>query len=347
MVLIDVSRNPIHTDFNLFTSKYYAFSATGGFSMKRAFDTIQMLPSSSVVNYDVTYAVQMMFDVSIFNTKLGLVKDSANQGIVSTSFNNTTELFPNDSITLSIGDFRSGLTTSSQIVSVGKYATLYSDFQAYVLQYFGWSGGFASLFSGASTFAITDGQVGSGNTNLSSAGLYNLMKTNSSDLSGGYILDMSGSITISNVNSLLRYAVDSNVFNNRSPTGINPNTGVYDPTLTTSGQTGSVSAMYDFGVGDGFMANDLVYIPAGSTIQLNVKIGTENLLPINNVGATFAAALGASQQNVYQTSVDLLFTETTTASTSLITRTLTAPILLRLVNFNTTAPASTNKWPGV
>lgn len=336
----DVSRNPIYTDFNLFTSQFYTFTAAGGFTMERRFGTIQMQPSAPFTRYDVTDAIQLLMDVSVFNAKLGLVKDANNQNITSSTYSDSVGRFPNDSITLTASDFRANLTNASQIISVGKYKTLYSDFQSYVRDYFGWSGGFASLFSNASTFTINDGLVGgSDNTtknNLSGAGLYALMKNSSAvDASGAYLLDMSGSITISNINQLLRYAVDTDIFNNRDPEGKDW-TGAVDSTTTPSGDPSSATSRnYNFGVGDGFMANDLIYIPAGTTIRLKLKIASETLLPLNNKGASFVTTNNTTNGD---------YSENTTATTELISRVVTAPILIRLVNYKASPANADAPW---
>jgi len=61
----------------------YALAATGGFEMERGFDTIQFREADAIATYDVTDAVQVLFDVATFNAKLGLVKDASNNNIFS------------------------------------------------------------------------------------------------------------------------------------------------------------------------------------------------------------------------------------------------------------------------
>ena len=44
-----------------------------------------------------------------------------------------------------------------------------------------------------------------------------VLNGNSFDVSGSFISDISGAITINNINEVLRFVIDSNAFNNRDP----------------------------------------------------------------------------------------------------------------------------------
>jgi hypothetical protein len=318
MATIDVSRNITHiTDSSfVFTGNYFAFTASGGFFMQQGFQTISQLTEASFNSYDMTNAVQVLFDVSRFNSKLGITKDASNSVITSTSYNETTETFPNDSITISSTDFKTGISSPSKIVSVGKYSTLFSDFINYIHMYFGYAGGFASIFNSGTTYDICGGV-------FNADSLYKLINQSSANSGNGvYVSDLSGSITISNINQLLRYAVDGNIFGNRDPSGNNGSRKASDPSFN-----------YNYGVGDGFMAGDLIFVPNGTQITLNLNIAAEAYLPINNIGASSSslATLNTNQQNTYR-SDGFSGTETTTASLTNINRVVTAPLLIRLAN---------------
>ena len=264
---------------NVFVGDVYAFEATGGFSMERGFDTIKLAEQTAPVHVDVTDAVQIMMDVATFNTKLDLA-----------SFDSVTDSFGVNEISLSSEELTAGVTAESQIISVGKYSTLYSDFQTYVASYFGLAGGFSSLFTAASEFAIdTD------NT-FTAASFIALLTASAQDPSGRYISDLSGSITIGNISKLLKYSVDGNVFGNRDP------------------------EVQNWGVENGFVAGDLIWVPAGTTITLKLAIDPEALAPLNNLSASQSTTVGEGN-----------FTETTEATTELITRVATAPLLIKLV----------------
>ncbi len=270
-----------------YTGEVYAFNATGGFSMERGFDTIKLAESDAPVHVDVTDAIQITMDVATFNNKLDL-----------TSFDTVTDAFGVNEITLTSEDLTAGVTNAAQIISVGRYSTLYSDFQAYVAQYFGIPGGFSSLFTAASEFAIDE-------TNEFTADSFIALLTGvAAAPEGNYISDLSGSITVSNIAKLLKYSVDANVFGNRDP------------------------EVKNWGVSDGFVAGDLIWVPEGTTITLKLAIDPEAFNPLNNAGPTYGTNTAQTQTTSF-TSTN--FTLDTTATTTLITRVAQAPLLIKLV----------------
>lgn len=311
--------NPTHA--GAYAETVYALTATGGFEMERGFDTIKFREADAIATYDVTDAVQVLFDVATFNAKLGLVKDATNENIVSSTFDAVSDSFRDGAnevtaVSVSAAEFITGIASNGlQVFSVGKYATLYSDFRNYVSSYFGFDGGFSSLFAAASEFAIdTD-------NHFDGASFARLLRGETIDPSGHYISDLSGSITVSNLTKLLRYAVDTNCFGNRTP-NVDPSGTSVDPSYNSN-----------YGVEDGFIAGDLIWIPAGTTITLNLAIDSESFLPVNNVGPAFSST-NYSQSTSY---TGTNFSQTTSATTNLITRTVRAPLLLKLVNASTIA----------
>jgi hypothetical protein len=217
-------------------------------STTQGFDTILYQPQTALTSYDVTNAIQVTFDVREFNRKIGIVKDASNQFVIDSSLNTDADTFPNDTITLSAAEFVAGLTVP-QVTSVGYYVNMYSDFTTYVSTYFGYVGGFSSLFVNAEDFSYNSGI-------FDETAFINLINGSAADGSGSYINDLSGTITIGNINYLLRNAIDSNAFNNR-----NPSTGT-DATDSTN--------FANYGMADGFKANDLIWVPAGTVITLSL-----------------------------------------------------------------------------
>jgi hypothetical protein len=272
---------------SLYEGEVYAFNATGGFTMERGFDTIKLALQDAPTHVDVTDAIQITMDVATFNSKLDL-----------TSFDTVTDSFGEDDITIESADLIAGVTSASQVLSVGRYSTLYSDFQAYVAAYFGFDGGFSSLFTAASEFAI--------DTDNSFDGASFIALLNGVDVhaDGRYISDLTGSINIANIAKLLKYSVDGNVFGNRDP------------------------EVKNWGVSDGFVAGDLIWIPDGTTVTLKLAIDPEALAPLNNVGTGYGANIAQTQTTTYTATN---FTLSTTATTELITRVATAPLLIKLV----------------
>jgi hypothetical protein len=52
-----------------------------------------------------------------------------------------------------VSELIAGITSTSQVLSVGSLGTVYEDFENSVKAYFGYGGGFASLFDGGETFS--------------------------------------------------------------------------------------------------------------------------------------------------------------------------------------------------
>ncbi len=303
----------------------YAFSATGGYVMEAGFSTITTLPQSELPSYDVTNALQVTLPASVFNDKL-----------VLSSYDETTQTFASSAtfvdgaVSLSASEFQTALASSAQIVGVGAYLNMYQNFKTYVTTYFGVPGGFASLFNQATLFTLTGTDADN---------LYNLFKpaaesigagetATGDEISGNYVTDLSGSITISNVTQLLRYAVDTNVFGNRDPSG------------SGAGDTNNTG---NFGVADGFRDGDLIYVPTGTQITLDLDISPELFSsPFNNPNvdqtSTFAgiggtntvAGLTAADSTITSMVVTGDYSSVSTVTRTNIKRVLKAPLLIRL-----------------
>jgi len=353
---------------------FYAFYGSGGFTMDQCFNTIKLTQPNPLLRYDVTKALQVKFDVRTFNAKIGLYKDANNIGITSTTFNPVTDNFSIDEITISADEFVSGLS-KQQVISVGSYSTMYGDFKQLVNTYFGYAGGFSSLFSQASEFDINNGV-------FDASAFINII-TPYSRPSGENVKQVTGSITISDINSLLKYAIDRNIFGNRTT-----QSSVGTSSDVSSNYTGNSTTQEEnyfksnYGMADGFIAGDLIFIPAGTTIKLHLVIDSENFNPLNNIGPSNVSELigtmdtnrtftnkfypdngsGPSAEqhdmmiddsNQFDSNGDpieglsvvgtkKIFTERTTASTTNIDRILTAPLLILLDNLST----STDSQPG-
>jgi hypothetical protein len=289
------------------SGKVYAIYAAGGFTIQEGFPIIHLSSNIQPLNsYDVTNALQLMFDVKVFNQKLGITKDLNNQYIINTTYDSITHSYPIDTINLNAQEFVNGMSRK-QVVSVGTYSTLYSDFNSYVNSYFAYAGGFASLFSSNSDYNIYDGV-------FDASAFMNIITTHPIDNTGAYVEPVGGSITITNVNGIIRYMVETDIFGNRNPlTG----TTASDPNVP-----------HNYGMEDGFMDGDLIMIPSGTTITL--QLGIDNL-PVINEGPTNVGSNTSDFTSKYGSSY---YTEQTTASFTNINRVLTAPLLLILKNFD-------------
>ena len=274
-----------------YATEVYAFAATNGFVMERQFADIALRPAEAIDRFDVINSVQVTVAASVLNAKLG-------------TFDTVDDCFKIDDeevdeITFTSDDFRTALASTEDVISVGSLSTLYSDFKTYVGTYFGFNGGFETLFAAATEFTIDEDDLFEADSLVAL-----IAGTAGEDPATPYTKIMTGSITISNITKLLRFAVDSNCFGNRVPSGT-------DPTDDTN-----------FGVNDGFLANDLIWVPAGITVTLKLAIDAESFNPINNRGPTYV---------VQDTTVEEgNFSSTTSATTTLITRVVKVPMLIRL-----------------
>ena len=244
------------------------------------------------------------------------------------------------------------------------FPTIYSDFANYAASYFGLTSptkngvpipqtglpgtfasaavgnptnttGFSTLFSGEYGFNPNGGS-------FDKPQFLDIIHGNESarnQTTNAGIGTLQGSVKLWNVAGLLRYAVDSNCFSNRSP--VNGGTAV-DPSFNNN-----------YGVTDGFLAGDMVFIPNngfGITLNLNINyqttlntylannIGPQNALPdatrfvdasLNDAsGGTIVSGTGAVVGK--QTDVSL-FHSTTATNTNLLSRTTSCPLLIRMI----------------
>ena len=77
----------------------------------------------------------------------------------------------------------------------------------------------------------------------------------------------------------------------------------------------------------------MIWVPSGITITLKLDIDSESFLPINNVGPAFASS-NYTQTTSYS---GPNFSQTITATRNRITKTVKAPLLIKLVDASTIA----------
>jgi hypothetical protein len=234
---ITVNPNVLLADDASYNGTFYAYNASGGFFIEQGIKNVVFTPIENINQYDVTNTLQVKFDVRIFNEKLGLVKDSSNIGIIDTSYNSTLGSFPVNEVSLSGVEFALSMSRQN-VLSLGRYRTLYSDFQLFLNRYFGYPEGFDSIFTIQSQIDINGGV-------FDASALMYLMTNKIKNADGEYVNAITGEIKINHVNALLRFAQLYNPFNNRTP---------------------------EMSVGDGFLQDDLIFVPTGTSITLKVKL---------------------------------------------------------------------------
>ena len=366
------------TSLPTLTGNQLCFVGTGGFVLAENFAKIKAADSGGLQTFDVTQAVQVLMDVRYFNSLIGLEKGLDNisipdntAGIIYSSYSDAADTFmvkPTskvisssapynwetdvklDGVKITPSDLRDNLKYEKQIDSTGAFAGVYSRFKSDVLKYFGWSGGFASLFAGSSDFDINSG-VDTTTGFLTKNGMRDLLTTTTATttVTENYISPITGDLTLATVIKMLRYAVDSNAFENRTSAA----TATLDSykksarTITKITGDGVLGEFTDFGVGDGFIHGDLLYFKDGLTCTLQLTLGNEGPTPLNNVGKALVTRDGVIGVGS-ETNAGVILT----ASETLIQHVVKAPLLIRLVDVMATAPLSTNpnavklsEWP--
>jgi hypothetical protein len=251
---------------------FYTITAQGGFNISQKFPIIKLTTVNPINKFDVTNTLQITLSAELFNVKLGTYTSTYNGSIYNR--------WSNDVISLTSSELLNNIKFSKQIISLGTYTTLYSDFIQYVDQYFSIAA--SSIFSTVQNFNYNNG----------------IFDANAFITLINEPLALSGTITIYNINSLLQYAVDTNVFGNRS--GVNGNS-----------------------IADGFAPGDLILVPSGSSITLDLQIdlGSANVYSygLNQVSSN---SIRYNNNN---------FRVSTTADMNEIKRVVTAPLVIELV----------------
>jgi hypothetical protein len=281
---------------NPYVGLYYAFEGLGGYDMEEGLPNVELIPSGNVLTqYDVTGSVQIYMNVRLFNEKLGLYKDANNYNILSTSFNEATGQFPVDTIYISATEFLQNIRIPN-ILSVGKLETLYTDFIQYVNTYFSYANGCSTIFNPGSQMDINGGI-------FDAEQFVSILNGKTYDpATGQYIQDLSGEISIFSVNEMITDVVFSNPFLNRAPNGFNG---------------------APFTLRNGFIEGDLLFIPSGITISLNVTF-IQNGVSINDLGVSIPKNECYCFKKGY-------FSSNTTVTDTNITMTVHAPLLIKLI----------------
>ena len=261
------SINPKH----IYTGLQSAITGTGGFSIEEELQVIRLNPVQNIGKYNTTDAIQLLYDTSKINNKIGLVKQG--KQIIHTTYNQCTQSFPIDSISITANDFISNLKKIEQINSIGSLESVYRDFIDYVNQILNYEEGFSSIYLLDQQFDINGGI-------FEIDDFFSIVKSQETNCYGKYN-NLFGSVSINGINKLLKSSTDLNIFGNR---------GIDDPPSQPP---------YQYGVKDGFLEGDLIYIPKGFTFTLSVDLDSETL-KFNELGKQFIHNLNNETTNKHQ-----------------------------------------------
>lgn len=213
--------------------------ATGGYSMEQHFGEIPYLGTTGTdltQLYDLTHTLQVDFDVRIFNEKLGIYKDETNENIIDDTNTSIYDGSKTDRVSLTTEEFIDNIS-ADQIVSLGKYTSLYSDFNRITNTYFGYADGFASIYDESGAADINSGVFTPSN-------LIDILSEKYYDISQNYTYKLNGNIQINELTNILTFLYEKNPFDNRS-----------DETREY-----------------GFVAGDRILVSSGITISLDLTI---------------------------------------------------------------------------
>ena len=245
--LLDVSNEIQYVDGMIITEDLIAIDATGGFTVDISLANIELVAQNPIREFDLTETLQLDFDVRIFNEKIGLIKDASNITVLDSSFNIVTETFPNTTVNITFEEFKNNLV-SSQITSLGKFETIYSDFKQYINHYFYYSNLFPSLLKSGDATDISNGSI----DNDKFIELLNGQYINSD---GQTINNFAGSINIYDINTSLSYISTDDPFNNRI-----------------------VSSDLSYSMSDGFISGDLILVNPGMNIELKLIVDQQSFI---------------------------------------------------------------------
>jgi len=211
------------------SGNFNTIPAIGGFSTTQILPGIILQSSGNVIKpYDLSQTVQIFINKKVFNDKLG-------------NFNTETKTFPNDTIEFDYNEFQNSVSSVDQIVSVGSLSSIYRKFSEFVNIYFNSGSGLNSILSSTT-------QIPGSDLSFNASAFINVIKSGS----------LSGKIIIKNVNLLLQYLVETNIFGNRSPSS-------------------------DLSISDNFKDGDLILIyPSiinqGISVVLDLSLDTSQIL---------------------------------------------------------------------
>ena len=174
------------------TDKQSVIIATGGFSVISGIKP-NLTEYPKIAEYDLSGSVQLLFDISKINKKIGLFKNR--NEIVNSMFDIYTQTFPIDTINITANEIINELSVYS-IISIGKLESLNSDFMNFMNSFFDYKAGF--------DIKINPTYVNLNNGIFDKQLFYDTVKKEN-----GFF----GTITVKNINELLNNIND--IFENR------------------------------------------------------------------------------------------------------------------------------------
>lgn len=156
----------------------------GGFTTVNGIKTSNTLTESILCSQDISGAVQIKFDLSKINKKIGLFKTKTQ--ILHSTYDEITNTFPVNNITVLPQELVNDLSLYS-ILNIGKLDTIYNDFMLFMNTFFDYKPGF--------DIKINPSYIDFNGGIFNKQKFYEILKTPN----GLY-----GNITINNINEILK-----------------------------------------------------------------------------------------------------------------------------------------------
>jgi len=279
----------------------YVIDASGSFSIIQNNPGYTIQTTNPLALHDISNSIQILMSTRTFNTLIGISKNESNESLVNVDYDTSTNKLKTDTLTFDTEKFKANVS-SNNITSLGAMSTLYSDFNYTVQKFFGSTVSFP-LIAESPSYNLNNGV-------FDVSGLIQIINGQSYKVDGAVVSDLSGSFTINNINSILTYINDSNIFNNRPPTK-------------------------NLDISHGFIENDLIFVKEGLSITMTLDINITQAgtnAPVFSNGPNNLQKIDASI-NYFDASSNIR--KVTTYSLTNITQTYTVPLLIILKNIET------------
>jgi hypothetical protein len=185
-----------------FIGVYHAIPAIGGFNIE-PIEAIPTITNIETAELDLTLALQLKVNVSTFNEKIGLMKDTNNNEILQTSFDSYDNSFSIQDISFNYQDLMPDIILDN-VISVGGFSSIYRNFKRDIINYYEHANN-VPLFNSSSR-VVAEGRE------FTKKDFVDIFTNINYD--GGY--DISGQIHIYQISAILNNLYTNDPFHNRT-----------------------------------------------------------------------------------------------------------------------------------
>lgn len=182
--------------------------ACGGFSISKTIPGVDVSLVLQPTIYDLTHTFQVQIPSSVFNQRIGIYKDASGNILeTSNNYDEENKTFYHNNIVIAFDTFIESFT-ADDIISLGIFQQLYTDFIGGINRYFRIRGVERQLIN-----ELTDSNA---DGFLSFQEFYDLISSQNN--TNNYILQ--GFINLSDISELLKVVIRNNSFQNRTTENI-------------------------------------------------------------------------------------------------------------------------------